>query len=74
MPKPANWIEVRLEDFVLEQDKTLARLEDFLGVKLAKIPVQPEVIGRWKQDEGVNYFDFFEPAMLEYGYEYPVKG
>jgi hypothetical protein len=74
MPKPANWIEVRLEDFVLEQDKTLARLEGFLGVKLAKIPVQPEVIGRWKLDDGVNYFDFFEPAMQEYGYEYPVKG
>jgi hypothetical protein len=74
MPKPANWIEVRFEDFVMDQDKTLAKLEDFLGIKLAKIPVQPEAVGRWKLDEGVNYFDFFEPAMIEYGYEYPSKG
>jgi hypothetical protein len=73
MPKPANWIEVRFEDFVMDQDNTLAKLVDFLGIKLAKIPVQPEAVGRWKLDEGVNYYDFFEPAMLEYGYEYPEK-
>jgi hypothetical protein len=71
MPKPASWIEVRFEDFVLDQEKTLAGLEDFLGFPLARIPVQPEAVGRWKLDEGVNYFDFFEPAMREYGYEMP---
>ncbi len=71
-PKPKNWIEVRFEDFVLNQDETLARLEDFLGIPLAKIPVQPEAVGRWKLDAEVNYYDFFEPAMREYGYELPV--
>ncbi len=70
-PRPAQWIEVKFEDFVLDQDKTLERLEDFLGIKLAKIPVRPEAVGRWKKDEGTNYFDFFEPAMREYGYEMP---
>jgi len=70
-PKAAHWIEVRLEDFVLRQDKTLARLERFLGIKLAKIPVKPEALDRWKTDDDVNYFDFFEPAMREYGYEIP---
>jgi hypothetical protein len=69
MPKPEHWIEVRFEDFVLKQEETLARLEAFLGFPLARIIVRPEVIGRWKTDEGVNYFDFFEPAMKEYGYE-----
>ncbi|MBN1581635.1 MAG: sulfotransferase [Anaerolineae bacterium] len=69
MPKPEHWIEVRFEDFVLKQEKTLTRLEAFLGFPLARIIVRPEVIGRWKTDEGVNYFDFFEPAMKEYGYE-----
>jgi len=73
-PKPAHWIEVRFEDFVLNQAATLARLEDFLGLSLTTIPVKPEAVGRWKTDEGVNYFDFFEPAMLEYGYEMPAEG
>ena len=57
---------------MLKQDETLARLEDFLGIKLARIAVKPEAVGRYKLDEGVNYFDFFEPAMSEYGYEAPV--
>jgi hypothetical protein len=71
-PRPKNWIEVRLEDFVLKQDETLARLEDFLGIKLAKIDVNPDAVGRFKLDEGVSYYDFLEPAMSEYGYEAPV--
>jgi hypothetical protein len=70
-PKPAHWIEVRLEDFILKQEETLVRLESFLDVPLARIPVKPEVIGRWKQDResgGVNEYPFFISAMKEYGY------
>lgn len=67
-PKPEHWIEVRFEDFVLRQNETLARLEEFLGIKLAKIPVNPEAVDRWKLDEEPSYFDFFAPAMQEYGY------
>jgi len=72
-PLPEHWIQVRFEDFVLRQDETLARLEKFLGFKLAKIPVQTDPIDRWKRDEGVNYFDFLAPVMQEYGYEMPVS-
>lgn len=71
MPRPKYWMEVRFEDFVLKQDETLAKIEDFLKIKLAKIPVQPETVGRWKIDQGVNYFDFLELAMRQYGYEIP---
>jgi hypothetical protein len=71
-PRPKHWLEVRFEDFVLKQDETLACLEDFLGIKLAKIPVQPETVGRWKLDNQVNYFDFFAPTMAQYQYEMPV--
>jgi hypothetical protein len=70
-PRPAKWIEVRFEDFVLRQEQTLARLEEFLGFELARIPVQPEAVGRWRADEGTNYFDFLGPAMREHGYELP---
>jgi len=72
-PKPAHWIEVRFEDFVLHQDRTLRRLEEFLGFKLAKIPVKPEAVGRWKTDEGVHGYDFFAPAMQQYDYQ-PAAG
>lgn len=67
-PKPPNWIEVRFEDFVLRQDETLARLEAYLGIPLAKIPVNPEAVGRWKTDTGVYDFDFFGPFLDEFGY------
>jgi len=70
-PKPSHWLEVRFEDFVLNQEETLARLEDFLEMKLARIIVRPESVERWPQDDGVNYFDFFAPAMREYGYKIP---
>lgn len=67
-PKPPHWIEVRMEDFVLRQDETLARLESFLGFPLARVPVHPETVARYKQDNGVSMFDFLESAMREYEY------
>lgn len=70
-PKPQHWLEVRFEDFVLKHEETLGRLEDFLEMKLARIIVRPDSVERWKEDDGVNYFDFFAPAMREYGYEIP---
>lgn len=75
--KPDQWIEVRLEDFVLKQDETLKRLETFLGFPLVKIPVKPEAVGRWLIDDQdtntrTNYYDMFEPAMREYKYEMPA--
>lgn len=70
-PKPKRWIEVRFEDFVTKQEETLERLEDFLGIPLARIIMRQDTINRWRCDEGVNYFDFFEPAMREYDYEIP---
>jgi hypothetical protein len=71
-PRPAKWIEVRFEDFVLKQEETLARLEDFLGFKLGRIITRPDAVNRWKKDTGVNYYDFFEPAMRYHGYEIPT--
>ncbi len=70
-PKPRHWIEVRFEDFVLDQERTLKRIEDFLGIPLVRIPVRPDTVGRWKSDSGNTWFDFFEPAMRQYGYECP---
>lgn len=67
-PKPAHWINVRFEDMVFSQDETLQKLESFLGVKLAKIEMRTDSIGRWKADGGNYMFGFFKEDMLECGY------
>ena len=71
-PKPKRWIEVRFEDMVQRQDETLARLEAFLGLPLARIIMRQDTINRWQRDDGVNYFDFFAPAMRQYNYAIPA--
>ena len=70
-PAPEHLITIRFEDFVLEQDATLSRLESFLGIPLAKVPVNPEAVGRWKTDEGRHDFDFLREELLAYGYDAP---
>lgn len=67
-PRPKHTIDVRFEDFVLDQENTLRRLEEFLGIPLARIEVRPESVGRWKADEGVHDFDFLREDMEELGY------
>ena len=67
-PKPEHWLPVRFEDFVLEQEETLERLEDFLGIELGRIIVRSDPIGRWKMDKQPHMFDFFRQAMVENRY------
>jgi hypothetical protein len=67
-PPPENLIEVRFEDFVLDQERTLERLEKFLGIRLARIEVRPESVGRWRTDDGQHDFPFFREELLNYGY------
>lgn len=38
-PKPKNWLRIRFEDFVIDQDRTLAKLSSFVERPLAKISV-----------------------------------
>ncbi len=73
-PRPANLIEVRFEDFVLDQERTLTRLEAFLGIPLARITVRPESVGRWRTDTGKTDFPFLRDELLEYGYIIPPEG
>lgn len=67
-PRPTHWIEVRLEDYILKQEETLAQLEDYLGIPLARIPLRKDVIGRWHEAPESVDFDFIRPALQEYGY------
>jgi len=68
VPPPANLIEVRFEDFVLDQEPTLKRLEAFLEIPLPRIEVRPESVGRWRTDDEQHDFPFFREELLKYGY------
>ncbi len=68
-PQPKYTIDVRFEDFVLEQEKTLERLEAFLGIPLARIEVRPEAVGRGQKDAHHRDFDFLQADMRELGYD-----
>ncbi len=67
-PLPERFHTLRFEDLVLRQEETVTALEEFLGLKLARIMVRPDSVGRWRQDAGRHYFDFFRAPMLESGY------
>jgi len=68
-PPPKNLLKVRFEDFVLDQDTTLKRMEEFLGMPMTKIPVRKEPVGRWKADTDKHDFPWFAPELAEYGYQ-----
>ena len=51
-PRPAHWLVVRFEDFVNQQEATLARLEAYLGIPLGRIIVRRETVGRFDRAEG----------------------
>ena len=68
-PPPDHTLDVRFEDFILDQGKSLAELEKFLGIPLEKIEVRPEAVGRWKTDAGRHDFDFLKEDMIELGYQ-----
>ena len=69
-PDPANVIRIRFEDMVFDQDRTLEKIGGFLGIKMGKIEMRPDSVGRWKTDGGDFMYDFFKSEMDEYNYEY----
>lgn len=68
-PKPSHLLTVRFEDFVLNQEDTLRRLEAYLGIPLARIVVRPEAVGRWRTATGDLQLDLLGEALAELGYE-----
>jgi sulfotransferase family protein len=68
-PRPKHWTQVRFEDFVLDQQATLDRLGEFLQMPLARVPVRPEAVGRYRQDAQARSYGFLTPLMQRYGYD-----
>lgn len=69
-PVPKNVYSVRFEDMVFNQDQVLTGIGEYLGIKLAKIEMRPDSVGRYKTDDGNFMFDFFKEDMDECGYKY----
>ena len=69
--RPRHLLRVRFEDMVLDQDATLERLEEFLGIPLAKVEVRPGSVGRWRRDDGVHCFEFLNEELRMHRYEMP---
>ncbi len=63
-PSPSRRIDVRFEEFVMDQESTLGRLEAFLNMPLVRIPVKPEAVSRWKSEKNVDRFEFFPKEAL----------
>jgi hypothetical protein len=71
-PKPRNFISVRYEDLVLDQEPTLRRLEAFLDIPLARVVVNKTRIGKWKaKREILKHMEPLASDMRECGYAYP---
>ena len=67
-PQPKNWLPIRFEDFILDQEKTVQKLENFLEIPLCRIIVNPDPVGRWKTDKEQHFFEMFRTSMIESGY------
>ena len=76
-PMPENVIQIRFEDFILNQEGTLKSLEDFLGIPLGRIIVREEAVARWQREVAAlepgaslpQYeFEFLKEAIVENDY------
>lgn len=68
-PKPKNVLPIRFEDMVFDQDRTIEKISEYLGIPIAKIEMRPDSVGRYKKDDGVHMYDFFKPELEELNYE-----
>ncbi|HOD01995.1 MAG: hypothetical protein BWY46_00381 [Firmicutes bacterium ADurb.Bin300] len=67
--KPEKLLSLRFEDMVLRQERTLAKLREFLNVPIAEIEMRSDSIGRYKTDTGTHFFEFFKEDLIECRYE-----
>ena len=50
-----NYIRLKLEDLVTNQDEEIDKLSNFLGFKVKKIHAKPEVVESWRERDGVDW-------------------
>lgn len=74
--KPAQWLTVRFEDFVLRQAQTMLEIQAFLGLNLRPVAAIADRVGRWRRtgEHGYTVTDFqkIQPILQKHlqKYEY----
>jgi Sulfotransferase family len=69
-PRPERFLTVRFEDLVLDTEPALRKLEEFLGIPLARIVIDRTRVGQWKHDPSlVPHVAPLAAEMRELGYE-----
>lgn len=68
LPQPRRWHAVRFEDLVHRQETTLAGMEAFLGLPLARVVMDQSAVGRWRDGHEATDVSFCYPAMRALGY------
>ena len=52
---------------MLRQEETLGRLEEFLGIPMARIPVREDSVGRWRSAADALPAHAFPPESIYHG-------
>lgn len=73
-PPPKHFTTVRFEDFVLNQERTLQRLETFLEMPLTRTVVRPEAVGRHRRVDDPPDVTFLLESMARFGYDNEPSG
>ncbi len=68
-PKPKHLLTVRFEDFALQQEETLQKIEAFLGLPLQRIPVDHSAVYRWKKLSDSSFLPYCAKEAAFWGYE-----
>lgn len=67
VPQPKNFLHMRFEDFILDNEKSIEQLENWLDIKLDnRIKLFPERI--FPDDHHNLKFEWLKPAMKDLGY------
>ena len=68
-PKPMNIIQIKYEDFIKDHEKTKAKLEEFLNMKLVVPELRQDSVYKWKNlQHSYKNFKFLDGPMRKLGY------
>ena len=52
-----NYMRIKLEDLVINQDEEIDKLSNFLGFQIEKLPTRKEVVESWRQKDFESYIN-----------------
>lgn len=68
-PDPKHLIKIKFEDYILKHDEISEQLEDFLGIKLARLPMRKSSINKHKKNKELPELKFLDEYLYKLGYK-----